>query len=194
MSDPVTYKQPIAPVAVIFNRLNRDAAANKPLYGLKVKQAKLDWQTIGADDLPSISVDDLEFRDEIFAGAKPTPSSTGNVNMESACQIEFLIATHRDHGLYATSTAKKNGLLDWVTLISDAIERNDAGDPDAKLDGTCSQPLKIEGGNMAQADLCHFFVLTISYHPRPFRRSTRSDAMTVPYLTQVQADLAAPRN
>ena len=200
----IQYMQPIAPIAALFSRLNRDAAAADEtaapptpagmLFGLKVRRAQIDWQTLGADDLPCIGPDDFEFRDSIFAGAKARPTDTGSVNLKMAAQLNFLLAVNRDHGLFAADSGKAKGLMDWLTLICDSLELNDAVEADANLDGTCIEPLLLEASNFASVDLCHFIVLTVHYYPHAFERGTRRDMMNLPFIPAPRAALTAPAN
>lgn len=192
MSDPIQFRQPVAPIAVMFARLNRDAEIGGPLYGLKVRPAMIDLQNLGADDLPMICPDDISSMDQIFAGAKAAPTDTGSVNLQAEASLAFLLAVDRDHGLFQTESARPLGVVDWATVICDSLETNDSGECDALLDGTCKRPLMLNYDNMSRADRCVFLVITINYFPHPFARGTRRDMMRVPYISQSNVDKAAP--
>lgn len=182
-----SFKQTTAPLAVIFHRLERDSADGKPL-GKDAKNLKLKvrrnavWEASGADDLPLICPIDLGCLDSVFAGANAKPTDNYSNNLQSDCEVGFLVSANRDFGLLKFNADEPNGLLDLLSLIVDCIVKNDAGETDPCLDKTCKQPLMIRWDNGTPTDLSFTISVTVNYFPMAFERGTRSDDMPVPWL------------
>ena len=171
--------QSCAPIAVLVNRIMWHCSlANESgfLHGLKYHEEP-EWRVDGVEDLPSLFIMDYEDSEAAFAGASAAPSGRANTNILPVAMVTFMLACRRKNGLFARTSARPKGLLDWVSLIRDAMDNDEDGEPDALLKNTCCKPFYTNVQDNAVNEISWCCGIVVTLYPREAIRGTRRDLM-----------------
>lgn len=167
-------------------RLSEATKSGGRLYGLTFFPGP-SKRLEGVENLPNLTIIDYTDSDSIFAGAQlnsPDVSERpelANANLlTTSATILFKLAVREEHGLVRMRESDPHGLLDWVALIKDTMERDRAGQIDASLCGFTSRPITISVNENAVSEVSWQVGIEVRFDLRPHYAGTRSDEAVVP--------------
>lgn len=150
MSAITDHFQFVSPFWVILKRIDhatRKAVGDEPagpLFGLKWHREG-SVQNDGKSDLPSLQPTFADVETRIAGGAqKEADKRTANTPLDNAITFRMRLRTDTAHGFVrrdALDPKQKMGHLEWVALILDAIETNELGQIDSRLEKTIKEPV-----------------------------------------------------
>jgi hypothetical protein len=152
------------------------------LAGLKYDKEGT-FKVDGEDDLPLLQPWSIDFTEAYFAGGPKLEHNgvpQGNQPTADALTLTFRLAVSRRAGWFRrdpTSSSAKKGLLEWISLIRDAIEIKNDGSIDARLNLGIVRPVLTSIGDTNTTELSFqcFFEVRLDIHPtyRGERRLSR---------------------
>lgn len=150
MSAITDHFQFVGPFWVILKRIDfavRKASGGEPAGRL----VDLKWhregttQNDGTSNLPSLQPTFADVETRIAAGAqKEADKKTANTPVDNSITFRLRLRTDTKHGFVrrdALDEKQKLGHLEWVALILDAIETNELGQADSRLERTIKEPV-----------------------------------------------------
>jgi hypothetical protein len=189
---PVKVYQQVAPLKVIFDRLNSAKQPGKPLCTLvKIWPYPLPARALGEGDLPCLSVLYYEDEDLPFAGGR-NPQSTGpaanqgesamrlNNNFITTHRLMLLLSVSRERAQLFTEPGNESqnvlGMKDLADLIKDTIEcQTDGVTPDASLNGTLQEPIMMHcRPTEARGDVSWNIGIEVVFKSRATKKGTRT--------------------
>lgn len=148
------------------------------LAGLKYDKEGT-YKVDGEDDLPLLQPWSISFMENIFAGA-PSSSTQGvsqaNVPTSESLTLTFRFATSRRSGWFRrdpTNASSKKGMLEWISLIRDAIETNKQGAIDSRLNCGLVKPVLYSIGESVTTEMAFQCYLEIRLEVWPTYRAER---------------------
>lgn len=126
----------LRPLFVLHNRLLFHTQDGEMLHGLKYKEKPV-VKNVGEKDLPYIApLSFLEEEDMSMGGA-------GSAKCD-VITAEYQLGANAAHGFMRfDTTSTKLGILEWVTLVRDAMETNEAGEVDRELEKMAIKPIRF---------------------------------------------------
>lgn len=168
----------VAPVWVINHRLSRETKAGGLLAGMK-HDPFLRMRVDAPRSLPFVRIASFSDFEGTFGAARP---GTGSVNSGTAQTgaIRIEISCESKHGWVRQNpkaAVQKKGCLEWLALVKDAIETNDAGEVDAALDNTLLKPIKLNTVATEISDTVITLVLEAETFTRGFCKADRHQTL-----------------
>lgn len=140
----------VTPFWVILKRIDfavRKAEGVEPagsLFGLKWHREGTAHND-GTSDLPSLQPTFADIETAIAGGAqKEADKATANTPLANTITFRLRLRTDTKHGFVRRDPLdpkQKMGHLEWIALILDAIETNEIGLSDARLERTIKEPV-----------------------------------------------------
>lgn len=150
MSAISDHFQFVSPFFVILKRIDhavRKAQGDEPagpLFGLKWHREGTSHND-GTSDLPSLQPTFADIETRIAGGAqKEADKKTANTPLDNSITFRLRLRTDTKHGFMrrdALDPKQKMGHLEWIALILDAIETNELGLTDSRLERTIKEPV-----------------------------------------------------
>lgn len=164
----------VAPAWVINHRLDRETKAGGLLSGMKHDRF-LRMRVDAPRSLPFVRVVGYSDFEGTFGAARPGTGSvnsgttqTGAIRIELSCE-----AKHGWMRQNPKAPGQKKGCLEWLALVKDSIETNDAGEVDAALDNTLLKPIKINTVATEISDSVITLILETETFSRGFCKADR---------------------
>lgn len=170
--------QLVAPAWVMNERLIYHSQTGRMLDGLEYDvEGKLSVD--GYDDYPLLQPWSLSTTENISPGAHDPNATQGSTPIAPTVTVTFrLNCARRDFFFRRDPTlGGKKGMLEWLALIQDAIERKADGSDqaDARLDNTLEEPVSfrlLDSETVSQSSFQSF--LEVSLPTRHYCRSQRA--------------------
>lgn len=139
----------------------------------------------GQDNLPLLQPWGVSISETIFPGAsrKSTgfslPGAAGNTPIIETLTLGYKIGTARKYGFFRrdpTDASARKGLLEWLSLIRDAVETEATVDKaiDSRFRLASARPVKFSVTEPETSQLAFWCVLEISLDLQPYCRGERS--------------------
>ncbi len=181
--------QTVAAAWEINERLIYHTQPGGILAGLKY-DAEGTFKVDGEDDLPLLQPWAFQLSDALHAGAPNTASrglAQANQPLAETLTMTYRVATSRKNVWFRrdpTDTAAKKGLMEWVALIRDAIERPAADitstEPDSRFGGGANKPVSFSISETNTTQQTFQCMLDVVVYVRPTCRGERSFTMPQP--------------
>lgn len=139
------YAVALAPLYVLDKRLTFHIGKGRLLEGLKYDYEGKIWSQ-GLVDMPFIQPEEVFEEEDRRVTGGANAAGSGNNATADALRVTYRIVVNKKNGMFArkpTTDPRKRGITDWTALIRDAIETNEDGVVDAKLDGTTLGPIRF---------------------------------------------------
>jgi hypothetical protein len=148
------------------------------LAGLKYDKEGI-YKIDGEDDLPLLQPWSISFMENLFAGA-PSIATSGdkqaNQPTSESLTLSFRFASSRKNGWFRrdpTNTSSKKGMLEWLSLIRDAIETDKEGMTDSRLKRGLVKPILYSIGDSVTTELSFQCYLEVRLDVWPTYRAER---------------------
>lgn len=137
-------------------------------------------QPVGRDLLPLVQLASYNATEQIFGGAPRPGTARGNTPLVTVGILEIYIFTYSGYGYSRQDPLDEEdgrGLLEWVALVQDAIERKPqlSFEADAFLEGSLCKPVKFEVRDNFLSDQSLGVLLALEWTTQPYCRSERTE-------------------
>lgn len=161
---------------VIDKRLAFHAQDGQMLDGLTYRRVP-DIEEDGKGSFPYLRMMDMNYREEHAAGAwkEFSGSDEGNTPTIYTVELDFRLSVKRSYGLFRSdpfNPEQGKGLMEWLALVTDAIESNEFGITDSRLESSVGRPVMYSVGGTELSQLAwsaDFTITTTSFMVRGFR-------------------------
>lgn len=177
--------QSVAAAWVINERITFHTQTGGMLAGLKFDKEGI-YKIDGEDSLPLLQPWAVQFSESYFAGAPHKDISGANQSNQPVVEdltLTYRVATSRKNGWFRrdpTNPLQKKGLLEWLSLIRDAVETGVDGDIDSRLLTGVTKPMLYSIGDTATTDLSFQCFFEIKLQVWPTHRAERSLTRPLP--------------
>lgn len=129
---------------VVDSRLSFHSQEGKSLAGLKYSNEGT-FKVDGKDDLPRLQCYSVSIGETLSAGAPTTNQYRDRANQPVAGVVTLIyrLSVDKRYGFFQRQSGTGKGVIDWASLIQDAIETREDGTPDARLEGTLIKPVSF---------------------------------------------------
>lgn len=171
---------------MIDKRLSYHSQKGNMLSGLKYRKTP-EIEEDGKSSFPYLRLMDFSYEEQHARGGPRELSvpSQGNSPTFYVITCEYKLTCRRANGLFRKDpydTSKGKGLLEWLALVTDAIETDEGGFVDARLDNSTANPVmyRVDGTEPSQLGWsADFSVIVSSFMTRGFRSNQLDVGQTV---------------